>query len=336
MKSFALSDIMTNRVDCVEPNTSIGSVLQKLTGQNLSCSIITDPDQKPLGIITERHLLYLINQTNNFSDLLTDPIKYHMQEAISLDRSASIERALEVFEKTQSKQLVVIDRTKQLAGLVTQTDIVTTYAEMIRQSKDKLEQTVRDRTVELETVNRKLATMSMVDALTGLGNRRAMQVDIMKTHAASIRSEKPYSVVLLDIDYFKKYNDHYGHQMGDNILESVASFFKSSIRDTDGLYRYGGEEFLILMPETTLEEAALPIHRLITGLSKQSIAHSQSHFEVVTTSAGVASSINNGVRLAGWRQVIELADKNLYVAKEAGRNQFTIDLSDELLAASIG
>jgi diguanylate cyclase (GGDEF)-like protein len=128
-------------------------------------------------------------------------------------------------------------------------------------------------------------------------------------------------VALLDIDYFKKYNDHYGHQQGDDALKQVANHLKNCIRETDSLYRYGGEEFLILMPETTSQEAMVPLQRIINELGKLSIAHEKSPFEQLTISAGAACSNH---QLTGWREVIELADRRLYDAKSRGRNQFCV------------
>ena len=107
--------------------------------------------------------------------------------------------------------------------------------------------------------------------------------------------------------------------MGDDALRDVAKILKKSIRETDFLYRYGGEEFLILMPETIVEEAAVPLQRIVEQMAISAIPHEKSPYGYLTMSAGLACS---NPRLIGWREVIELADRRLYDAKCNGRNQF--------------
>jgi len=324
MKQPTMYSIMTTEVDCLAPGDTLQTAMEHVVTHLRSCMIIVDSKNKPLGILTERRLLHTIAETADYNNLMTQKCTDHMHEAVKVHESTTLVKALELKNSLNAKHLVVVDRDGQLMGLITQTDLISSYAEMIEKTKDHLEKTVLKRTQELENVNRKLASMSLIDPLTGLGNRRAMQVDIMKTHAASIRHDKPYTVALLDIDYFKKYNDHYGHQKGDKVLQDVAHSFKESIRSTDFLYRYGGEEFLVLMPETSAQEAKILMARIVGDLAKLKIEHTKSPMQVVTTSAGAAESASSPKRLTTWRQVIEIADKCLYKSKESGRNTYSI------------
>ncbi len=107
-------------------------------------------------------------------------------------------------------------------------------------------------------------------------------------------------------------------------MQLIANHLRKSIRESDSVYRYGGEEFLMLMPETSEEEAMIPIERIIKGLAALNIPHVESPYSYITTSAGVASSYHKKQRLANWRRVVELADEGLYLAKDAGRNQLII------------
>ena len=324
MKQPTMHSIMTKEVDCLTSDAKIKTAMEHVVAYHRSCMVVIDDNKKPIGVLSERKLLHIVAEAPDYADLMTENCVDHMAEAIKVLESATLEEALQLKNSLKAKHLVVVSSSGVLVGLITQTDLISSYAEMIGKTRDHLEKTVQQRTQELEDANRKLASMSLIDPLTGLGNRRAMQVDIMKVHAASIRHNKAYTVSLLDIDYFKKYNDHYGHQKGDKVLQSVANYFKESIRETDFIYRYGGEEFLILMPDTSAMKAKQLMERIVSGLGKRNIEHVKSPMQVVTTSAGAAESSSPSKRISSWRQVIELADQCLYESKAAGRNTFSI------------
>ncbi len=252
-------------------------------------------------------------------------VSKHMVSAPSnLLQGTPLLSAMEMIEKRNVTTLIVVSTGGELLGVVAPHELVQAYCTMMRCNSNSLEQTVVQRTEELKNDNHKLASLSMIDPLTRLGNRRAMEVDIIRIHASGIRHRRIYSTALFDIDYFKKYNDYYGHQAGDNILQLVANHFQKCIQDTDSFYRYGGEEFLMIMPETNQEEAFLSVERIIDGLANLHIPHVESPFSFITLSAGVASSCHQGQRLAKWRQVVKLADEGLYMAKASGRNQVLI------------
>lgn len=319
-----MHSIMTKEVDCLTSDSKIKTAMEHVVAYHRSVMVVIDEDNKPIGVLSERKLLHIIAEAPDYQALMKEDCVAHMTDAIKINESATLEEALNLKNSLKAKRLVVTNRRGELLGLITQTDLISSYAKMISKTRDHLEKTVQKRTEELEQLNRKLTSMSLVDPLTGLGNRRAMQVDVMKVHAASIRHGKPYTVSLLDIDHFKKYNDHYGHQMGDQVLQRVAAYFKDSIRETDFIYRYGGEEFLILMPETTAMEAKRLMERIVRGLGEINIEHVKSPMQVITTSAGAAESSSPVERISNWRQVVELADQCLYQSKAAGRNTFSI------------
>ncbi len=335
MCNLTLSDIMTSEVDCLAPDTSIQTVFQVLTKNNYSCCVIANENRVPLGIITERHLVQVVSENGASSEVMVAPVSDYMETPpFTLPEDSSLEDALGWVEKRNVRHLLVTATTGEILGIVTSSNLVQAYTRIMRHHSESLEQTVTQRTEELESVNRKLITLSMVDALTGLGNRRAMEVDIMRIHAAGIRHCRPYSIVLFDIDYFKKYNDHYGHQAGDNVLELVSNHFRKGVRDSDSVYRYGGEEFLMVMPDTNVEEAMIPVQRIVNGLADNKIAHTESPLEILTISAGIASSHHQGQRLASWRQVVEVADEGLYDAKNSGRNQVLVSQRSRLKAVN--
>ena len=115
---------------------------------------------------------------------------------------------------------------------------------------------------ELERVNREWLKWSLTDTLTGLGNRRRMEDDLAQIHARALRVGRSFGTVLFDIDYFKPYNDHYGHLAGDDALRRVATCLDRDVRAGESVYRYGCEEFLLLLSDCGVDEAAEAAQRL--------------------------------------------------------------------------
>jgi diguanylate cyclase (GGDEF)-like protein len=157
------------------------------------------------------------------------------------------------------------------------------------------------------------------DALTGLGNRLRLAEDLELLRGRVERYGHAYCAALFDIDDFKGYNDHRGHAAGDDALRAVAGALQREIRTGDAVYRYGGEEFLVLLPEQTTESALLAAERLRAAVEQLRIPHPAGG--VVTVSAGVAGLADS---LASPEELFELADRALYRAKEGGRNRVEV------------
>jgi diguanylate cyclase (GGDEF)-like protein len=173
--------------------------------------------------------------------------------------------------------------------------------------------------MELETVNHDLAAIARRDPLTGLGNRRALQEDLELLEARVTRYGHRYCMALLDVDHFKSYNDAYGHQAGDKVLQAVAGQLKAKARSGDALYRYGGEEFLCIFPEQSLDSGTHAIERMRTGVERLAVPHADSTRGVLTVSAGLAMLDTDQTRSAS--EVLKEADQALYRAKQLGRNR---------------
>jgi diguanylate cyclase (GGDEF)-like protein len=172
---------------------------------------------------------------------------------------------------------------------------------------------------ELEDLNRKLAAIARRDPLTGLRNRRALQEDLDLLEARVARYGHRYCLALLDIDHFKSYNDTYGHQAGDEVLQAVATQLKDQTRGGDSLYRYGGEEFLCIFPEQSLAKAMVAAQRMRSSLERLAIPHSHNAGGVLSISAGLAMLDPADTRSVG--EVLKEADEALYRAKRLGRNR---------------
>jgi len=161
---------------------------------------------------------------------------------------------------------------------------------------------------------------SWEDRLTGIGNRRSFDANMATTWAQASRAKVPLSLMMVDVDFFKKFNDSYGHQAGDECLRQVASALDSCTRRTgDSVTRYGGEEFAVVLFHTPLNEARNISDSMLTAVQKLNIRHEQSTHQIVTISMGIATIVPTMEN--SMQQLIEEADKALYRAKENGRNR---------------
>lgn len=183
-----------------------------------------------------------------------------------------------------------------------------------------LEARVARRTRELEEANERLKALSITDPLLGIANRAHFNERLAQVYAMARRSRRPVGMVLVDVDYFKRYNDRYGHLQGDACLQAVAAGIQSCVhRETDLVARYGGEEFAIILPDTDAQGTTAVAERMVQAVRALEIAHSCSEVaKVVTISAGTASHVPCA---GGAQQLIRCADEALYGAKAAGRNQ---------------
>lgn len=186
---------------------------------------------------------------------------------------------------------------------------------------ESLERKVAERTRELEASNDKLAALSSTDGLTGIANRRRFDEMFEIEWNRAKRTEKPLSVAMLDVDWFKKYNDHYGHQAGDECLRQVARVFAANVRRSGDLVaRYGGEEFVMIAPDAD-KNAALRIATLICHeLDQLALPHEMSPYGNVTASIGVATFFPTQQQ-SSPEMLLKQADESLFKAKELGRNR---------------
>jgi two-component system cell cycle response regulator len=171
---------------------------------------------------------------------------------------------------------------------------------------------------ELLETNKRLELLSITDGLTKLHNHRHFQDELARAFEESQRYQRPLSLAMIDIDFFKKINDTYGHAAGDDVLKRVAALFRSSVRSTDLVARYGGEEFAVMMPETTLADA-MNFAEKIRTLIEETPLETQGGPISATVSIGVSSVPHS--RIHTGKELIVAADKALYRAKRAGRNQ---------------
>jgi len=159
--------------------------------------------------------------------------------------------------------------------------------------------------------------LSHTDSLTGVGNRRALMEDMENETKLFDEGRIPVCIALLDIDYFKQINDTYGHLVGDNILKVLIRLLKETLRSSDNLYRFGGDEFAVIMRNTNYEKGLATMKRALEEITRKEII-SEGHQLRVTFSSGVAEYT---VDIGSIEELIGKADAALYHAKENGRNQ---------------
>jgi diguanylate cyclase (GGDEF)-like protein len=177
-------------------------------------------------------------------------------------------------------------------------------------------------TEKLKSANEKLAHQAVTDGLTGIFNHRFFYEVLNKRFSEARRHNYPLSCIMADIDYFKIFNDTFGHRAGDEVLLKVATIIKNTVRNEDIVARYGGEEFIILLPETGKERAKLVAERIRENIENEKFLDKLSKGEV-TISFGVATYTKE----KNWtspNSLVKESDKALYLAKRNGRNRVEI------------
>lgn len=193
----------------------------------------------------------------------------------------------------------------------------------LNQERESLEQRVAERTMALQQANALLARLSTTDALTGLANRRRFNEALQLEFDRMKRCRRPLSLIMMDVDHFKLFNDYYGHVKGDECLQRVAQILDNQVRSPSLATRYGGEEFAIILPETNAQAAARLADRLRRQIEQLKIPHTVSTTaDYVTVSLGVVTLAADGVCTRD--ALVHRADQQLYQAKLLGRNRVLV------------
>lgn len=318
-----ISQFMNRDVLAGEPDTPLAEVVSLMYSQVQSYFIVCE-DRTPIGLITERDAVEVLLRSLSgecyddvrANDVMTSPVH-------TLNENASMGEVMWIMNERKFRRVPITDEKNELCGIVSLMELqAATNAALERRGRD-LEVSVMARTAELQAANAKLEELSIRDGLTGLLNRRAMSQKLDELHGRAQRYGNPYSLILLDIDHFKNYNDALGHVQGDQALREIAQLLGESVRSLDSVYRYGGEEFLVLMPETDHESVQHVANRLRESVEARALPHPESSTgPFLTVSVGHTSVTRHNLeRYAEWNDVVENADKALYRAKQSGRNR---------------
>jgi diguanylate cyclase len=279
-----------------------------------------------------QHGTLSLDELDQISDefLISSRMRAQLDSAntkISTEINSVVEMLGELVLSTSEGRHDCADASRQLASS-TDGDVVRSIADTLIASLRKievqqatLEQRLAASRQELEAVHQALAAMEIeasLDPVTGLNTRRHFNIAIEQAMKDAERDGKPVSLLMIDIDHFKRFNDEFGHLMGDSVLSLVGAILKQSVKGQDVAARFGGEEFAIILPDTSLKNACTLAEQLRQKIMNRELKVRSSGLELgaLTISVGVASS-RPGERP---RTLIERADACLYEAKIAGRN----------------
>lgn len=213
-------------------------------------------------------------------------------------------------EKQLLKTAIITSVAALIFALITSITIYYTTVERSRKEKERLEHLVKERTYEIEM-------LSKTDGLTGLWNRRYLEEMLEMEFKRARRDNHDLSIMVIDLDFFKKINDSYGHMAGDEVLRDISARISGAIRKTDFVGRYGGEEIVVILPSQNISKAKEVAGKVLTTISKQPVVF-ESNDITVTASIGVSSLRKEH---HDYLMVFAEADEALYKAKEDGRNR---------------
>lgn len=197
--------------------------------------------------------------------------------------------------------------------------------QQMEETNAQLERKVAERTAKLREMNKELEEIAITDALTGAYNRRHFNQLLMQEQRLAERYGSTFSLIMFDIDHFKHINDDKGHDAGDAVLKQLVQAVRPMLRDCDYLFRYGGEEFTILLPRTGLDGSYLLAERIRENVAGHTFKHNDQQMSDITISLGVVAWHESDPKSAlnGAEQLLKRADQSLYDSKENGRNRVT-------------
>ncbi len=294
---------------------AMGTVLEEA---GFSCRVVSCPSDA-LRIIQKEHFHIIITDLHlpemEGTELVKEMTQYLPEaKAIIITGSPSVESAVEAVKHSVLDYIVKPLKAEEVVQRIRSAWQKYKQAALIKE----LLQGLQTANAELEKANKRLSTLSITDGLTSLYNHRFIMECLSSEYKRILRYKHPLSVLLLDIDNFKRINDTYGHATGDGVLVGLAKILREQTRQADIVGRYGGEEFWIILPDTSLAGAKELAGRLVEEVARHNFVVSSGVLNT-TISVGVASTSDIGV--ISPETMLEHADKALYVAKKRGKNQ---------------
>jgi len=264
---------------------------------------------RPIGIVTTKDILRLLK---NRADLSLPVKTYMVSPVVTVSQYCTLNEALQFMQDKHFKRIVTVDEEGRLVGSITQKELIsiayTRWVRMIQTYQKELHEINE----KLERKSKKFEKIAATDPLTGLYNRMKFLELFISEYTIMVQRHNALSLLVIDLDHFKVVNDTYGHNIGDEMLEQISALLLKELRNVDILCRWGGEEFVALLPAADCDDAFLIAEKIRAVIE----AFSPEGMPGITASIGV-SQIREGDDL---HEVIERADKALYSAKMAGRN----------------
>ncbi|UCG39141.1 MAG: GGDEF domain-containing protein [bacterium] len=287
-----ISSIMSRQVATVTPRTTLLSVGRLMSRKRISC-VVVEEKGRVIGIISERDLVRrLAENGGSVAGITAGRVMSAPVETLAADMD--VERAVSLMAEKGFRRFPIVSQKGTLVGILTQSDALKAYMK------------------EFETVHERVKDLSVRDFLTGLYNRRLLIAALEKEFYRSRRHDIAMTLIMVDLDDFKDVNDRYGHQHGDQVLRTVAQIIQRGVRSSDIAARFGGEEFVVLAPDTDADNALRLSERLRKAIAESGI----------TASLGVARYPNNTSRFP--EDLIQIADQAMYQAKTLGKNRVVL------------
>lgn len=306
-------------VTTYENTTTIHAI--ELMKDNKSDSVIViDNTHKPIGIFTTKDFINLIHRNVD----LSNPIKEYMSKPVyTLKETSTISDAIDFIQDKHFKRIVVTDENEMLVGILTQ-------KELLRIVYNKWVEFIKDHGNRISKINEELLSKASqleekasLDFLTKVYNRQKFETFLNYEISKTNRYEsQTLSVLLIDIDYFKRINDTYGHLTGDVILKEIAKILSVCSRDSDIVARWGGEEFIIMLPHTNIEQAYIVAEKLRATVEN----HKFEKDLRITCSIGISQYH----KIESKENLFQRVDDALYKAKNNGRNRIEMEYIKDL------
>ncbi|WP_455756761.1 diguanylate cyclase [Sulfurimonas sp.] len=310
MDNYRLQDFLklNRRIKWVKKDTITFDLLKTMANDAFDNAVIVE-DMKPIGILTTKDVMGLIRNKN---DLNVSVSEYMSTPIETVPRNSSVKEALEFIKEKHYKRVVVVDNKGNLSGIVTQKELISlTYSRWATLMKEYQKELSEINNI-LKDKNKEYETLASTDSLTGLYNRYKFSELYLSSYLAMTQRHNEMSMILMDIDFFKKVNDTYGHNTGDNVLVQVSHALLKTLRNIDIVCRWGGEEFIVLLPTANLENALYLAEKLRVYIEELDI----DIVGKVTASFGVTQIIEGDE----MEDAVARADEALYLAKNSGRN----------------
>ncbi len=314
MESYKILDLVKAQESHISvPKNEVTANVFKLLQDNSNNAIIIIEDKKPLGIITTKDVLRLLQTDCD----LSCPIEHYMISPVStLDYHSTIKEALNYIKERHFKQIVTIDSKGNFFAAITQKNLISiNYSRWITIMKQHHKE-LNDINMILKKKNTQYEKLASIDSLTGLYNRMKFMELYISEYMIMTQRDNDMVIMLIDLDYFKNINDTYGHNIGDQVLIEVSNIFRKLLRTIDISCRWGGEEFVILLPSTNLHDGYLVAENIRIAIEN---IH-DSILPKVTASFGMTKVLIGDT----LNSSIARADKAMYTAKSTGRNSIKV------------
>lgn len=315
MENYKLQDFLKlgRRMKWIKKNEIVSKVISDMIELAYDNAIIVE-NEKPIGILTTKDIMRLIKES---ADLNVAVERYMTRPVESINNSASIKDALNFIKDKHYKRVVVVDDEGTLVGIISQKELISlTYSKWVMLMKEYQEE-LSEINVLLQNKNKEYETIASTDPLTGLYNRYKFEQLYNSSMLSMKQRHNEMSLIMLDIDHFKKVNDKYGHNVGDSVLIQVAHTILKTLRNIDIVCRWGGEEFIVLLPTASLDNACYLAEKIRSYVQELEID--------VVGNVSASFGVTQVLETDSMKDAIERADKALYLAKNSGRNQVKSD-----------